>query len=88
LQVAVFFRGMKVQGRGLRASGPLPPPLHPHPQSLEDVFKYSAKVGAQPPILAEPLKGWKGGVGGGQGATAPWPSPHLKSIILFAEQRE
>jgi hypothetical protein len=24
---------------------------------------------------------------GGQGAAAPWPSPHGKIIILFAEQR-
>jgi hypothetical protein len=27
-------------------------------------------------------------VGGGQGAAAPWPFPHLKFNILFAEQRE
>jgi hypothetical protein len=29
------------------------------------------------PSSTKLLKGWEGGVGGGQGATAPWPSPHI-----------
>jgi len=35
-----------------------------------------------------PISGLGGGCGGRAGASGPWPSPHLKSIVLFAEQRE
>ena len=71
--------------RGLRASGPLPPPPHPLPQFL--LGGNLAGESGRKSRLPGPLKGWEGGVGGGQGAAAPWPSPHGKIIILFAEHR-
>ena len=58
--------------------GPVGP--YPLPQSLKGVLKYSAKVGDRPSTLAEPLQGWEGSVGGGQEATAPWPSPPLEDL--------
>ena len=60
-------------GRGLRVE-PLPPPPRPLPQSLELGRKLWPGRGKLPALTIN-SKGWEGGVGGGQGATAPWPSP-------------
>jgi hypothetical protein len=38
--------------------------------------KEREKAGPYGPALSRLLKGWEEGVGGGEGAATPWPSPH------------
>ena len=57
--------------------------LTPSPNPLSIVS--SSRAGARTPGSGKNSKGWEGGVEGGQGAAAPWPSPHRK-ILIFSEQ--
>ena len=61
-------------GEGAKGRGPLPPPPHPLPQSLEGEYESWQAVSSAPPSTS-PSPGWEGGVGGGQGATLPGPPP-------------
>lgn len=62
--------GEGAKGQWTLTLSPTPPP--PIPWEVEKVGNGQGCGLA----VANPLKGWKGGMGGGQGTAVPWPSPH------------
>ncbi|MDP3182809.1 MAG: DNA polymerase domain-containing protein [Desulfobaccales bacterium] len=71
------------------ATGPLPPPPHPLPQSLNYRIRPEKST---PPAPTSPanLSGLGGGLGGRAGASGPWPSPqftHSRLLNLVSSLR-
>ena len=68
-------------GEGAKGRGPLAPPPHPLPQSLEGEYE-SWQAVSSAPSSTSPSQGWEGGAGEGRELTLPGPlpgsfSPHI-----------
>ena len=73
----------KILGEGAKGRGPLPPPPSPHPNPHigrgdplgRPKFSKPGKSGRRPQLPRLNYRGWEGGLGGGQGPSAPGPHP-------------
>jgi hypothetical protein len=75
---------VKNVGEGVKGRGPLAPPPHPLPQSLDRGKNRLEKWGLKAPPSPATFSGLGGGCGGRAGISGPWPSPHhpLSQISL------
>ncbi len=64
--------------KGFFVSGPYPLPQAPTPNPLRG-FILAGEGGATGSAFSGPLKGWVGGVGGGQGTAFPALPPYTSS---------
>jgi 3-dehydroquinate dehydratase I len=80
-------RRKQIAEEGAKDHRPLPPPPHPLPQSL--IREFSLGKASESPPSPNPLKGWEGGVGGGQGTAFPGPPPatSLRVCVPVVEAR-